>query len=59
KYGDREYFKGTFRINEKAEAIDYHFDEKIKKIDPKGNLIQVYEINKGNKILIEERKIIY
>lgn len=59
KYGDRESFKGSFIVNNKTELIDYHFDEKIKKIDSKGNLIQVYEIKDGNEMLIEERKIIY
>lgn len=59
KYGDRESFKGNFVINNKAELIDYRFNEKIKKIDSKGNLIQVYEIKNGNEMLIEERKIIY
>ncbi|AZB28704.1 hypothetical protein [Chryseobacterium balustinum] len=59
KYGDRKSFKGSFIVNNKAELIDYHFNEKIKKNDSRGNLIQVYEIENGSKILIEERKIIY
>lgn len=46
-------------INDKTELLDFDLGGKLKKIDSKGNLIQVYKIDNKVKTLIEERKIIY
>lgn len=59
QYGDRESFRGNIYLNGMPEDASFDFDKKIKKFDSKGNLIQVYKIDKKIQTLIEERKIIY
>lgn len=59
QYGDRESFQGYLYIQNSKEDMSTDFDKKINKFDLKGNLIQVYKMEDGKQILLEERKITY
>ncbi|GEM_PF-1984889 len=59
QYGEREFFKGSMTLNDETEMINTPFENKLKKFDKKGNIVQLYVINNGKETVVEERKIIY
>lgn len=58
--GKIKSIKGKLNVEGQEEKVNvYKFSNQVEELDERGNIVKIYEIEKGKKILKEERQIFY